>query len=103
MNSILLTGHIEYWSSVTYQLSNDERHFVSKLDTDLFAVARAKASIWSLALTLDGSRFATYSSDHKVRVFKFLEGKISKVYDESLASAQDLQRTGGGEVYTCRA
>lgn len=88
-------GMIEYWSPRDYQLSNDERHFTSKLDTDLFALMKSKANAWSIAVSPDGSRFAVYSSDHKVRLFRFLDGKLSRTYDESLTCAQDLQRTGG--------
>ena len=87
---------IEYWSPMDYQLSKDDRHFSSKLSTDLFTLMKAKTAAWSLAISSDGSKFAVYCSDHKIRVFKFLEGKLSRAYDESLACAQDLQRTGGG-------
>ena len=90
-------GMIEYWSPIDYHLSNDERHFSSKMETDLFTLMRAKAMAWSIAVAPDGSRFAIYSSDQKIRVFRFLEGKLSRAYDESLACAQDLQRSGGGE------
>ncbi len=91
---------IEYWSPDDYQLSKDERHFASMMDTDLFALARGKSTAWTLAVAPDGSRFALFCSDQKIRVFKFLEGKLSRTYDETLASAQDLQRSGGGE-YKC--
>lgn len=91
------SGMIEYWSPQDFQLSTDERHFTSKLDTDLFALMKAKAEPWSLAISPDCLRFAISSSDEKIRIFKFLEGKLSKTYDESLACAQDMQRTGGGE------
>lgn len=91
---------IEYWSPIDHHLSNDERHFRSKMDTDLFGLMRAKAAAWSIAVSSDGSKFAIYSSDQKIRLFKFLEGKLSRAYDESLGCAQDLQRSGGGEPET---
>lgn len=95
-------GIIEYWSPTTFQLSKDGRHFQSKLETDLFALARATAHALSLDISSDGSRFVIYSSDHKVRVFKFLTGKQMRVYDESLQAAQDLMRSGRGKGwYTC--
>ena len=91
-------GMIEYWSPSTYQLSKDERHFSSKLDTDLFVLLKTRAQAGSIAVAPDGSRFAVYSSDSKVRIFKFLEGKLARAYDESLTCAQDLQQSGGGQL-----
>lgn len=32
----------------------------------------------------------------KVRVFRFSTGKLSRTYDESLAAANELQRSGSG-------
>eukprot|EP00951_Prasinocladus_malaysianus_P038912 scaffold430902_cov22-Prasinocladus_malaysianus.AAC.1 len=32
----------------------------------------------------DGSKFASFCSDKKVRVFRFLTGKLYRAYDESL-------------------
>ena len=97
--SIDTKGAIEYWSPEDYQLSKDERHFVSKMDTDLYALLKAKTAATALAIAPDGSRFATLARDHKVRVFRFLDGKLSRTYDESMQSAQDLQRAGGGEFF----
>jgi len=88
---------IEYWSPKDYQLSKDERHFASKMATDLYTFMKAKAHVFALAISNDGNKFATFSSDDKVRVFRFLDGKLSRAYDEALQSVQDLQRAGSGE------
>lgn len=89
-------GIIEYWSTEDYALSKDERHFASKMDTDLFALLKAKTTCRSLAISPDGEKFACYCDDQKVRVFRFLDGKLSRVFDESIETAHALQREGGG-------
>lgn len=45
----------------------------------------------------DGSKFATISTDRKVRVFRFATGKLSRTFDESLEAANELQRGDSGE------
>jgi peptidylprolyl isomerase domain and WD repeat-containing protein 1 len=46
-----------------------------------------------LAISNDGKKFASLSGDRKVRVFNFLTGKMSRVYDESLQRFSELQQT----------
>lgn len=46
-----------------------------------------------LAFSPDGKRFATLSTDRKVRVFKFLTGKLIRVFDETLPRFQEMQQT----------
>lgn len=89
-------GVIDFWSPDGYGFPQDEVSFTSKLDTDLYALAKAKVAAHSLEISPDGSRFVVVASDRKIRVFKFASGKLSRVYDESLEAANQLQRGGSG-------
>ncbi|CAI6347895.1 unnamed protein product [Macrosiphum euphorbiae] len=87
------SGIIEYWSGA----KTDYRfpkcvQFDSKLDTDLFEFVRHKTHPTSLCFSDDGLKFATMSPDRKVRVFNLLTGKLSRVFDESLARFSELQQ-----------
>ncbi|KAL3152082.1 Peptidylprolyl isomerase, variant 2 [Trebouxia sp. C0010 RCD-2024] len=92
------SGVIEYWSGSDYTFPQDQVTFSMKLDTDLFALAKAKTSTKALEMSKDGSQFATFSTDRRVRVFKFQSGKLRRTYDESLTAANELQR-GESEMY----
>ncbi len=54
---------IEYWSGSTYTFPQEQVAFTMKLDTDLFALAKAKTTSKSLEISKDGSQFATFSTD----------------------------------------
>ena len=56
-------GVIEYWSGSTYTFPQDQVAFSMKLDTDLYALAKAKATSKSLEVSKDGSQFAIFSTD----------------------------------------
>lgn len=84
-------GAIEYWSPSTKELLKDSLEFRSKLETDLYSLTKAKAFSNSLAIIPDGTKFAIFSSDDKIRLFRFVDGKLLKVIDESLESSQELQ------------
>jgi len=56
-------GMIEYWSGSDYAFPQDQVAFRMKLDTDLFALAKAKATSKSLEISKDGSQFAIFSTD----------------------------------------
>ncbi|KAK9828550.1 hypothetical protein WJX72_000712 [[Myrmecia] bisecta] len=86
-------GVIEYTSASTYTFPTGEVSFQSKLDTDLYALAKAKATALSLDVTRDGSQFVVFSSDKRVRVFRFATGKLRRSYDESIAAANELQKS----------
>lgn len=95
-NTVISTdskGMIEYWSADSYRQPQDEVQFSFKMDTDLYALAKAKTCAHSIDVSKDGSKFVTFSADSKVRVFHFSTGKLSRSYDESLAAANDLQRS----------
>ena len=58
--------------------------FDSKLDTDLYEFAKHKTHVVSMTISKDGKFFATFGEDRKIRVFRFLLGKLYCVIDESL-------------------
>ena len=61
----LYAGMIEYWSADTYQLPAHPTvvAFSMKLDTDLYALAKAKTAAHSLAVSADGSKFVAVAAD----------------------------------------
>ena len=59
----MCSGVIEYWSGSDYTFPQDQVTFSMKLDTDLFALAKAKTSTKSMEISKDGSQFATFSVD----------------------------------------
>lgn len=88
-------GMIEYWQGHKYDFKFPEKivQFDSKLDTGLYEFAKNKTLVTGLCVTADGRKFATVSTDRKVRVFQFLTGKLIRVYDETLARFQEAQST----------
>ncbi|KAL0026717.1 hypothetical protein WJX79_006852 [Trebouxia sp. C0005] len=96
--SVDAKGIIEYWSGSDYTFPQDQVAFKMKLDTDLFALAKAKTTSKSLEISKDGNQFAIFSIDRRVRVFRFQTGKLRRTYDESVAAANELQR-GESELY----
>lgn len=60
---------------------------------DLYEFAKNKTVVTGLAFAPNGKRFATLSTDRKVRVFTFLTGKLIRVFDEALARYQEMQQT----------
>ncbi|XP_043225175.1 peptidylprolyl isomerase domain and WD repeat-containing protein 1-like isoform X2 [Amphibalanus amphitrite] len=86
-------GMIEYWTGPKhdYQYPRNVR-FESKLDTDLFEFARRKTVPRALSFSPDGRLFATIAADRKIRVFRFLTGKLTRVLDESIAHYTELQQ-----------
>ena len=60
---IVFAGVIEYWSGSDHTFPQEEVAFTMKLDTDLFALAKAKTTSKSLEISKDGSQFAIFSRD----------------------------------------
>mmetsp|Transcript_2339 Transcript_2339/g.6916 ORF Transcript_2339/g.6916 Transcript_2339/m.6916 type:complete len:697 (-) Transcript_2339:30-2120(-) len=71
--------------------------FKSKLDTDLYALAKAKAEPCRVHATRDGRRFAVTSTDACIRVFDTRSGKLLATIDES-ADAVDARRAAAREA-----
>ncbi|GFR48933.1 hypothetical protein Agub_g10939, partial [Astrephomene gubernaculifera] len=89
-------GLIECWCGSSYGHPDGGRvGWSSKLDTDLFELAKARTTAKSLEVSRDGQQFAAVCGDRRVRVFKFGSGKLRRVYDESLEAANEVQRSGG--------
>ncbi|KAA6426631.1 MAG: peptidylprolyl isomerase domain and WD repeat-containing 1-like [Trebouxia sp. A1-2] len=61
--SVDAKGIIEYWSGSDYTFPQDQVAFKMKLDTDLFALAKAKTTSKSLEISKDGNQFAIFSID----------------------------------------
>jgi peptidylprolyl isomerase domain and WD repeat-containing protein 1 len=93
--SVDAKGVIEYWDAGSHAFPSDTVSFDSKLDTDLYALAKAKTLAASLDVSRDGSQFAMFCADRRVRVFSFASGKLRRSYDESPEAAAELQRHGG--------
>lgn len=87
-------GVLEYWSSARhdYQFPQERVLFDSKLDTDLFEFVKEKTQVHDLCFTPNGIHFATISSDRKIRIFKFVTGKILRVFDESTQHIVSIQK-----------
>lgn len=86
-------GMIEYWSSLKKDFKFPKcAKFDSKLDTDLYELVKNKTYPTDLAFSCKGDQFAILAADRKVRLFRFLTGKLFKVYDESLQQLSELQQ-----------
>lgn len=80
---INLFSVIEYWSGIKENFIFPKNlAFDSKLDTDLFEFAKNKTFVISLTFSQDGKKFATLSSDRRIRVFNFLTGKLVSIQAE---------------------
>lgn len=58
--------------------------FTSKANTDLYSLLRKKNFAISLTISPNGSNFAVYGSDRKIRVFDYRSGKLLKQFDERM-------------------
>uniref|UniRef100_A0ABK9NGZ2 peptidylprolyl isomerase n=1 Tax=Glossina morsitans morsitans TaxID=37546 RepID=A0ABK9NGZ2_GLOMM len=93
--SIDRNGILEYWQNSKYDYKFPQKlvKFTSKLDTSLFEFAKCKTLVTGLAISQDGKRFASISTDRKVRVFQFSTGKLIRIYDEALNTYTQMQQT----------
>lgn len=93
--SIDKAGMLEYWTGAKSDFIFPSKivSFDSKLDTSLFEFAKNKTIVTGLAFSSDGKKFATLSTDRKIRIFLFLSGKMIRVYDEALARYSERQQT----------
>lgn len=91
--SVDSAGILEYWTGIKSEFKFPKCvNFDSKLDTDLFEFVKCKTVPSGLCFSPDGLKFATISTDRKVRIFHFKTGKLSRVYDESLQRFSELQQ-----------
>ncbi|XP_055919118.1 peptidylprolyl isomerase domain and WD repeat-containing protein 1 [Eupeodes corollae] len=93
--SIDKNGILEYWmnSKYDYKFPSKIVAFESKLDTGLYEFSKNKTRVTGLAVSKCGKKFAAISTDRKVRVFKFITGKLIRVFDEALIRFQEIQKT----------
>lgn len=96
--SVDKAGFLEYWQSFKHNFKFPEKvvRFESKMDTSLYEFAKNKLQVLCIAVSSDGKRFATISNDRKIRIFTFLTGKLTRVYDECLSKFSQAQQTSSG-------
>ncbi|KAJ8261196.1 hypothetical protein COCON_G00169190 [Conger conger] len=86
-------GMLEYWTGLPSEFKFPRQvSWEFKTDTDLYEFAKCKTYPTSLAFSPDGKKMATIASDRKVRIFRFLTGKLMRVFDESLTMFTELQQ-----------
>ncbi|XP_015916004.1 peptidylprolyl isomerase domain and WD repeat-containing protein 1 [Parasteatoda tepidariorum] len=87
-------GMIEYWCGMKRDFKFPKCvNFDSKLDTDLYELVKNKTYSIDLTFSPKGDQFALLCADRKIRLFRFLTGKMIRVYDESLQQLSELQQT----------
>ncbi len=86
-------GMVEYWRGPKgdYDIPKNVA-FESKIDTDLYEFAKNKTYPTSMTMSNDGKFLATVGNDKKIRIFRFLMGKLYCVIDESLNHYFSLQQ-----------
>ncbi|CAH1775450.1 unnamed protein product [Owenia fusiformis] len=86
-------GMVEYWTGpkTDYKFPKTVA-WEYKTDTDLYEFAKNNTVPISLAFSPNGKLLATLAKDRKVRIFKFLTGKLTKILDESLSQFTHLQQ-----------
>ena len=85
-------GMLEYWSGMgsDFQFPRNAM-FDSKLDTDLYELAKNKTHVLNATVSNNGESFVTMGEDRKIRMFRILTGKILLQIDESLKHYNQLQ------------
>lgn len=93
--SVDRAGMLEYWTGPKTDCKFPSKivTFDSKMDTDLYEFAKHKTIVTGMSFSGDGKRMATISTDRKIRVFNFLTGKLSRIFDEALSRYQEKQQT----------
>uniref|UniRef100_A0A8C1X6Q3 peptidylprolyl isomerase n=1 Tax=Cyprinus carpio TaxID=7962 RepID=A0A8C1X6Q3_CYPCA len=86
-------GMLEYWTGLPSEFRFPRQvEWQFKTDTDLYEFAKCRTYPTSLAFSQDGKKMATIATDRKVRIFRFLTGKLMRVFDESLTMFTELQQ-----------
>ena len=85
-------GMLEYWSGMSsdFQFPKNAK-FESKLDTDLYELAKNKTHVLNATVSNNGESFVTMGDDRKIRMFRILTGKLLFLIDESLQHYNQLQ------------
>ena len=71
-------GMLEYWSGAKgdYAFPESDVMFSSKLDTDLFDLAKNKTHALNMTVSPNGKFVAVYAADKKIRVFRFRKSVV---------------------------
>uniref|UniRef100_A0A0L8H1R6 peptidylprolyl isomerase n=1 Tax=Octopus bimaculoides TaxID=37653 RepID=A0A0L8H1R6_OCTBM len=84
---------VEYWTGPKRDYGFPKNISWSyKTDTDLYDFVKYKSVPTHMCFSPNGLLMAAVSTDRKVRIFKFLTGKLSKVFDESLERVTAVQQ-----------
>ena len=85
-------GMLEYWSGMGQDFGFPRSaKFDSKLDTDLYELAKNKTHVLNMTVSHNGELLVVMGEDRKIRMFKMVTGKMMFVIDESLAHYNQLQ------------
>lgn len=86
-------GMLEYWTGPRndYKFPNNIL-FESKLDTDLYEMAKVKTIVINIEFSRDAKKMAVMSKDRKIRIFNILTGKITQTINESLDVYSTIQQ-----------
>ncbi|XP_064625093.1 peptidylprolyl isomerase domain and WD repeat-containing protein 1-like [Lineus longissimus] len=91
--SVDQSGMVEYWTGPKYDYKFPKNILWEyKTDSDLYEFAKCKCQVIDIAFSPNGKQMAVISTDRKIRIFKFLTGKLTKVMDESLQHFTELQQ-----------
>uniref|UniRef100_H2YC13 peptidylprolyl isomerase n=1 Tax=Ciona savignyi TaxID=51511 RepID=H2YC13_CIOSA len=93
MDKIIFTNYCIACQENDFKFPKSTLKFEFKTDTDLYELAKLKCHARTITVSPDGLSFACLTSNRRVIVFKFLNGKKSRVYDESLNTFIELQRS----------
>mgnify|MGYP002633298559 CR=1 FL=1 len=106
------SGAIEIWSAdFSSSSSSDEEtkpferlpsnnnkngflKFSRKIETDLYALEKAKTNATNIQFSKDGKKMVICARDSRIRVFNFLTCKLKVTFNEDLSAAEDAQRSG---------
>ncbi|ELW56954.1 Peptidylprolyl isomerase domain and WD repeat-containing protein 1 [Tupaia chinensis] len=85
------SGMIEYWTRPPHEYKFPKNvNCEYKTDTDLYEFAKGKAYPTSIYFSPDGKKIVATGSDRKDRIFRFLTGKLMRVFDKSLSMFTEL-------------
>jgi peptidylprolyl isomerase domain and WD repeat-containing protein 1 len=69
-------------AGATCTLSNNQFEYKSKMDTDLYKLA--KKNTYARCISMSDNYFVVYGEDHRIRIFQLSTGKVAVQYDERL-------------------
>ncbi|KAH7638367.1 hypothetical protein HUG17_2400 [Dermatophagoides farinae] len=90
MVSVDQNGMLDYWGThrSDYRFPSQIVRFESKMDTDLYQLAKCNQTPHDIAFSLDGQHMAMICSDRKIRVFRFLTGKMLRQSQQQLPNME---------------